>query len=71
MGSVKKIDESTVEVQDDFDLVAWDFVSDPSTQGAFMKPINENMNSKQNTNDVYESIKKCITEIILSYNHKI
>lgn len=41
MGSVRQIDESTSEVQEDFQLVGWDFVSDPSTQGAFMKPVNE------------------------------
>lgn len=38
MGSVKEINETTVEVQDDFELIGWDFVSNPSTQGAFMYP---------------------------------
>lgn len=38
MGSVKEINENTVEVQDDFELIGWDFVSNPSTQGAFMYP---------------------------------
>ena len=38
LGSVKEINESTVEVQDDFELIGWDFVSNPSTQGAFMYP---------------------------------
>ena len=37
-GSVKKISESTVMVNDDFTIIAWDFVSNPSTQGAFMTP---------------------------------
>lgn len=36
LGSVKEVNESTVEVQDDFELIGWDFVSNPSTQGAFM-----------------------------------
>jgi len=40
LGSVNEIDdEGTVEVGDDFDLIAWDFVSNPSTHGAFMKPV--------------------------------
>lgn len=40
LGSVNEIDDKgTVEVGDDFDLIAWDFVSNPSTHGAFMKPI--------------------------------
>lgn len=38
LGSVKEINESTVEVQDDFELIGWDFVSNPSTHGAFMYP---------------------------------
>ena len=39
LGSVKELyKEGAVEVQDDFELIAWDFVSNPSTHGAFMKP---------------------------------
>ena len=41
MGSVKQVDEATVQVEDDFELICWDFVSNPSTHGAFMKPVNE------------------------------
>lgn len=41
LGSVNQLDEDTSEVQDDFQLICWDFVSNPSTQGAFMKPISE------------------------------
>lgn len=39
MGSVRPMGEGTVEVQNDFSLVCFDIVSNPSTQGAF---INEN-----------------------------
>jgi hypothetical protein len=38
LGSVEEISENTVEVQDDFELIGWDFVSNPSTHGAFMYP---------------------------------
>lgn len=41
LGSVKEINENTVEVQDDFELIGWDFVSNPSTHGAFMYPVRE------------------------------
>lgn len=49
MGSVETIDEKddedpgkqTVAVQPDFELIAFDFVSNPSTQGAFLHPTNE------------------------------
>ena len=42
MGSVKPIGETTVEVGDDFSLICFDIVSNPSTHGAF---INENKSS--------------------------
>ena len=47
MGSVETIKEDedtgkqTVAVQPDFELIAFDFVSNPSTQGAFLHPTNE------------------------------
>ena len=45
LGSVKEIREEdgddTVEVQPDFELIAFDFVSNPSTHGAFLSPTNE------------------------------
>jgi len=39
MGSVKSVDESTVEVEEDYNLICFDIVSNPSTYGAY---INEN-----------------------------
>ena len=41
-GSVQPTNENTLEVQPDFELVCWDFVSNPSTHGAFMNPISLN-----------------------------
>ncbi|SVA58952.1 uncharacterized protein METZ01_LOCUS111806 [marine metagenome] len=47
MGSVETVsesgDEDTQEVQPDFELIAFDFVSNPSTQGAFMYPMQESV----------------------------
>ena len=48
LGSVEPVNEAdgedgTVEVQDDFELIAFDFVSNPSTHGAFMRPVNESV----------------------------
>lgn len=36
MGSVRQMAEGTVEVQEDFSLVCFDIVSNPSTHGAFL-----------------------------------
>lgn len=71
MGSVEQIDESTVRVQDDFQLVCWDFVSNPSTHGAFMRPMNSNPmlgesinHSNLNTNNVaHELVRDIICEL--------
>ena len=61
LGSVETIkeddqgEEDTVEVQPDFELIAFDFVSNPSTQGAFMRPVNESV-EKQKPESKIESI---------------
>lgn len=46
MGSVVDMGEGKVKVSDDFELIGWDFVSNPSTHGAFMTPVtmNESVN---------------------------
>ena len=44
MGSVKDGADG-LEVQEDFNLIAFDFVSNPSTHGAFLSPVNEGVNT--------------------------
>ena len=71
MGSVQPLGEGTVEVQDDFELLCWDFVSTPSTYGAFMKPvglaegvINEGINYKNKNHNKYNNANSLLYEII-------
>ena len=48
MGSVETVSEGgeqSQEVQPDFELIAFDFVSNPSTHGAFMYPMQESVNN--------------------------
>ena len=57
LGSVEPIKEDengedTVEVQPDFELIAFDFVSNPSTHGAFMRPVNESVQPKTPENNI-------------------
>jgi hypothetical protein len=50
MGSVETISDGTddtQQVQPDFELIAFDFVSNPSTQGAFMYPMSEGVDPSQ------------------------
>lgn len=46
MGSTKPLADNKLEVQEDFELLCWDFVSNPSTHGAFMRPMNESVNKQ-------------------------
>lgn len=41
LGTLKKVTETVAMVGDDFELIAFDFVSNPSTQGAFMSPVGQ------------------------------
>jgi hypothetical protein len=48
LGSVEAIGENGAQqVQPDFELIAFDFVSNPSTHGAFLHPMNESVNKTQ------------------------
>ena len=44
MGSVTPMGDGKVKVGEDFELIGWDFVSNPSTHGAFMTPLQESVN---------------------------
>ena len=61
MGSVKNIGEGKVEVQDDFEIVCWDLVSNPSTQGAFMNNLNESVGTKTSK---FNTVNTLIGDII-------
>ena len=63
LGSVEPMreDNDTVEVQPDFELIAFDFVSNPSTHGAFMRPVNEGVEKKTSK---YSNIERIVTDIM-------
>jgi hypothetical protein len=66
MGSVKQIGE-TVEVQPDFELLCWDFVSTPSTQGAFMEIVSESKQYNTYTKEQQyklDKVNELVTEIL-------
>jgi hypothetical protein len=67
MGTTTPIGEGLVQVEDDLDLICWDFVSTPSTFGAYMKPIgglNESVN--YNIAKPQTRINQLISDIICS-----
>tara|TARA_R110002012_G_scaffold304119_1_gene506586 strand:+ start:2805 stop:3416 length:612 start_codon:yes stop_codon:yes gene_type:complete len=65
MGSVEEnINEGTLEVQDDFELLCFDFVSTPSTHGAFMTPQTLQENKIQLPEYKYTNVNNIIRDII-------
>jgi len=66
MGSVSPRNEGGVQVGEDFELIGWDFVSNPSTHGAFMTPVNESVQKQleQPVCDIYCKSQDLMREII-------
>ena len=61
-GSVNQTNEGHLEVQDDFELVCWDFVSNPSTQGAFMNPVS--LNEDKTLKSIYHNLDMIINDLL-------
>ena len=69
MGSVEESlneqGDPTVTVQDDFELLCWDFVSTPSTHGAYVAPTNSLQEGKiQIQKYKYTNVNNIIRDII-------
>ena len=73
LGSVETVSEddqgevAAQEVQPDFELIAFDFVSNPSTQGAFMYPMREGVEKElKEVRTPAECGKWCKAETIIN-----
>jgi hypothetical protein len=67
MGTVSPIGEGLVQVGEDLELICWDFVSTPSTFGAFVKPVgglNESVDYQVRTANKYDNISRLVSDII-------
>ena len=60
MGSLEDRN-GVLEVQDDFELLCWDFVSTPSNPGSYMSVIKEGIETKTNP---YSEVNSIIREIL-------
>jgi len=63
MGSLKQMGD-LMEVQDDFELLCWDFVSTPSNPGSYMKEKGMMNESKNIQHNKYIKANSIITEIL-------
>jgi len=63
MGSLKQVGE-VLEVQDDFSILCWDIVSNPSNPNSWIKSsLNESVGPNV---DLYNKVNSIITEILCS-----
>lgn len=60
VGSVRSIGENEVEVEDDFGLICFDIVSNPSTHGAF---LNESVEKKNPYKNLEQMVYDFLAEI--------
>jgi len=60
MGSLEDRN-GVLEVQDDFELLCWDFVSTPSNPGSYMHVIKEGM---EQTINPYQNVNNIVREIL-------
>lgn len=70
VGSTKKQGDYHV-VQDDFQLICWDYVSEPSTPGAFMLPEGKQVNSAELRKIFNKSdrIDRIVNDILILRRH--
>lgn len=66
MGSLEQKGE-LMEVQDDFELLCWDFVSTPSNPDSFMHLVRENKEFK--SQNKYKTVNNILGEILCSHGH--
>ncbi len=66
MGSLKDVG-GLMEVQDDFELLCWDFVSTPSNPDSFMHLVKENKEFQ--SQDKYQKVNVVLGEILCSHGY--
>lgn len=67
LGSVNENSDGTLQVQEDFELIAFDFVSNPSTHGAFLYPSKMNESVNRSASNKYGRVDKLILDIIKEF----
>lgn len=69
MGSVETLKDGKSQVGNDFNLIGWDFVSNPSVHDAFMSPVNESKIITQNeVCNEYCKAQDIMREILIELN---
>jgi len=61
-GSLKQMSNGMLEVQDDFKLICWDFVSTPSNPGSYMHLVREGIEEVKTDN--FAKVNEILTDIL-------
>jgi len=74
LGSVRELGNGAVEVQEDFEILCWDMVSNPSTQGSFMEQVTEGVltegvNPSIRASNEFQKVNEIILDIFSSLNY--
>jgi hypothetical protein len=69
MGTVTPIGEGLVQVEKDLELICWDFVSTPSTFGAYVRPVQNTPGLQESyihsaSNNKYAKANRLVSDII-------
>lgn len=64
LGSVTQMDEGLLRVEDDLELICWDFVSTPSTYGSFMAPVLKEAYAPLLQTSRFKKVDNLISDII-------
>lgn len=73
MGSVSPIGEGLVRVEEDLEIICWDFVSQPSTYGAYMKPVasmNESIDYYVSRNQKADRVNRLFSNILCTMGNE-
>lgn len=73
MGSVSPIGEGLVRVEEDLEIICWDFVSQPSTYGAYMKPVasmNESIDYSLSRNQKADRVNRLFSNILCTMGNE-
>lgn len=73
LGSYHEVGENVLQIQEDFELIGWDIVSNPSTHQAFVYPTNLNEGNSKVTKAnkllerAYTEVDNTISDIISTF----
>ena len=73
MGSTTPIGEGLVRVEEDLEVICWDFVSQPSTYGAYVKPVsgmNESVDYALKQQSKNQRINRLFSDIMCSMGNQ-